>query len=56
MATIKLLVGSLCFDIIIIGFVTFGFGLFIPYVICVIWAIIAVNSYNKDGNNKAFSG
>jgi ABC-type transport system involved in cytochrome bd biosynthesis fused ATPase/permease subunit len=40
---------------VIIGFVTFGFGLFIPYVICVIWAIIAVNSYN-NGNNKAFSG
>ncbi|CAC9459094.1 hypothetical protein [uncultured Gammaproteobacteria bacterium] len=33
---------------VIIGFVTFGFGLFIPYVICIIWAIIAVNSYNKD--------
>jgi len=31
----------------IIGFITFGFGLFIPYIICIIWAIIAVNSYNK---------
>ncbi|SMN13672.1 hypothetical protein BHECKSOX2_795 [Bathymodiolus heckerae thiotrophic gill symbiont] len=31
----------------IIGFATFGFGLFIPYIICIIWAIIAVNSYNK---------
>ncbi len=31
----------------IIGFATFGFGLIIPYIICIIWAIIAVNSYNK---------
>ena len=31
----------------IVGFITFGFGLFIPYIICIIWAIIAVNSYNK---------
>jgi len=31
----------------IIGFITFGFGLFIPYIICIIWAIVAINSYNK---------
>ncbi len=37
----------------IIGFVTFGFGLFIPYAICIIWAIIAVNSYNKEILNIA---
>jgi hypothetical protein len=35
----------------IIGFLTFGFGLFIPYIICIIWAIIAVNSHNKNINN-----
>ncbi len=31
----------------IVSFITLGFGLFIPYIICIIWAIIAVNSYNK---------
>ncbi len=31
----------------IIGFITFGFGLIIPYIICIIWAIIAVNNHNK---------
>ncbi|RUA05143.1 MAG: hypothetical protein DSY43_05255 [Gammaproteobacteria bacterium] len=42
-------VGALVMLVItaIIGFVTFGFGLFIPYIICIIWAIIAVNNYNK---------
>ncbi|BAS67205.1 hypothetical protein [Bathymodiolus septemdierum thioautotrophic gill symbiont] len=42
-------VGALVMLVItaIIGFVTFGFGLFVPYIICIIWAIIAVNNYNK---------
>ncbi|BBB23639.1 conserved hypothetical protein [Isorropodon fossajaponicum endosymbiont JTNG4] len=31
----------------IVGFITFGFGLFIPYISVILWAIIAVNSYNK---------
>ncbi len=31
----------------IVGFITFGFGLFIPYIVCIIWAVIATNSYNK---------
>jgi hypothetical protein len=29
-----------------IGLVTFGFGLIIGWIICIIWAMIAVNSYN----------
>ncbi len=37
----------------IIGFLTFGYGLFVSYVICIIWAIIAVNSYNKEILNIA---
>lgn len=31
----------------VISFITFGFGLFIPYIVCIIWAVIAINSYNK---------
>jgi putative Ca2+/H+ antiporter (TMEM165/GDT1 family) len=31
----------------IIGFITFGLGLFISWTICIIWAIIATNSHNK---------
>jgi putative Ca2+/H+ antiporter (TMEM165/GDT1 family) len=32
---------------VIIGFVTLGFGIFISWIICIIWAIIATNRHNK---------
>lgn len=32
---------------LVIGFLTLGFGLFITWPVCVIWAAIATNSYNK---------
>lgn len=37
----------------IIGFLTFGYGLFVPHIIGIIWAIVAVNSHNKDILNLA---
>ena len=37
----------------IIGFLTFGFDLFVPYIICIIWAVVAVNSHNKTILNIA---
>lgn len=42
-------VGALIMLVItaLIGFLTFGFGLFVPYVICIVWPVIAVNSHNK---------
>ena len=32
---------------IIIGFVTFGFGILLTWPICMIWGAIAASSYNK---------
>lgn len=32
---------------ILVGIFTLGFGLFITWPICVIWAAVATNSYNK---------
>lgn len=33
---------------IIIAFITLGFGLLLTWPICVIWAAIATNNYNKQ--------
>ncbi|SHA09460.1 hypothetical protein BTHERMOSOX_326 [Bathymodiolus thermophilus thioautotrophic gill symbiont] len=32
---------------VIVSVITFGW-LFIPYIICIIWVIMAVNCYNKE--------
>ena len=32
---------------LVVGIFTLGFGLFITWPICVIWAAVATNSYNK---------
>lgn len=36
---------------VFVAFYTFGFGLFFTNIICVIWAMSAVNKYNKKNNN-----
>jgi len=33
---------------ILVGIFTLGFGLFLTWPICVIWAAIATNAYNKN--------
>lgn len=33
---------------LVIGLLTFGFGFIITWPICIIWAVIAVKSYNRD--------
>jgi len=33
---------------ILVGIFTLGFGLFITWPVCVIWAAVAANSYNKN--------
>lgn len=32
---------------LVIGFITLGFGIFLTWPVCVIWAAVATNSYNK---------
>ena len=38
---------------IVVGFLTFGFGLLLTHPICVIWSVIAVNMKNKKQIAKA---
>ncbi len=33
---------------VVIAFITFGFGLFLTWPICIIWAVVATNNYNKN--------
>ena len=40
---------------IVVGFLTLGFGLIVTQIICLIWSIIAVNSYNNKLTAKVTS-
>jgi hypothetical protein len=44
------IVGAIIMSIIsaIVGFITVGIGLLVTWPICVIWAAIAVNNFNKN--------
>lgn len=41
---------------LLVGIVTFGFGLFFPWVACVIWAVVAANSANRKFLEQASIG
>lgn len=37
---------------IVVGILTVGLGLFITFPICIIWAVVATNTYNENARNK----
>jgi hypothetical protein len=37
---------------LIVGFITFGFGLIFTNIICAIWAVVAVNNSNNKMNRQ----
>jgi hypothetical protein len=38
---------------LIVGIITFGFGLIITQIICIIWAMIAVNNHNQNVSSQS---